>query len=797
MCSANRRLPVLILILSLLCPAASAAPLVPTRRDTKPAPPAMAYAGPSLHAYELLYETGGAAYYWREDRDIFAVLDKANGYVWKTGADIGFSRDIKKAVEEAKTEEEKLLAAEPVEKSMNSTYIGVANSLITIEYRDGKTFYLGSAAEKGAVSTLRPIPGEAGRFLLEADFQEIDLQIEVQVTLLEKGLRYDVPASGIRGAGRAVFTALWLTPFLGASGGEAEFYDPVTGDYGDARPKYAVPGYALVPDGSGALIRFQDNSVPFVEYTGDVYGMDPATETYYYQMDTDALALRDPLAPVFGIAHGDRQAAFVAYAEKGAEYLDIVMRPEENLRLKYNFCYPRFEYNVEYYKVYNRKGSGYFAMGENLFDYDVRMTYEFLHGDGTDGSPAADYTGMALAYRRHLIQTGVLKERPALEGDIPLRLDFILSDMKRSLIGHEQVVCTTAGDVGAILDEVLSLGITNVSSGLIGWQSGAETLARPDRYSFSGRVGKAGDFEALIRRFADKGVDVSLARNFSLLNSRMTSYLGTAAKHINTWYIAYDRSALYEGAPVTDFSFALPSVAGGWLTEIARRAQPFSDSLTVSGLTRMLTSSYDRRGVTLTLGDSVAAYRNALAEAAQGLQLNLETPNLYLWEYASRFLQAPVGGSQYVFQTDDVPFLQMVLRGTMEVYGPYCNFSFYTREDVLRMIDYNVSPSFILSRQPSHLLTDTLSADLYSTEFEQYRELVMDIYGQVNGVLSKVQGMRWTGRTVPENGLAVNEYRDGDGAVQVGINYTDSPLTYQGREIPPKSAVVLEGVAVP
>ena len=42
----------------------------------------------------------------------------------------------------------------------------------------------------------------------------------------------------------------------------------------------------------------------------------------------------------------------------------------------------------------------------------------------------------------------------------------------------------------------------------------------------------------------------------------------------------------------------------------------------------------------------------------------------------------------------------MVLRGTMEVYGPYSNFSFYTQEDILRMIDYNVSPAFILSKQP-------------------------------------------------------------------------------------------------
>ena len=792
-----KRLTALVFAALILCGSVHAESFVPTRRDTRVSPPRMEIGQPALGAYELLYETSGAGYYWREDRDIIAVLDKANGYVWKTGADIGFSRAIRDAVDRAQTDEEKLLAAEPIEKSMNSTYIGIANSLVTIEYKDGKIFYLGSAAEKNTASSLSAVENEEGRYRLAVDFQEIDLQLNVYITFLEKGLQYDVPSDEITGRGCSVLTALWLTPFLGASGGEAEFYDPAAGNWGDVRPKYAVPGYALVPDGSGALIRFQDNSVPFVEYIGDVYGMDPATETYYYQLDSDALALKYPLAPVFGIAHGDQQAAFVAYAEKGGEYLDIIMQPEENLRLKYNFCYPRFEYNVEYYKVYNRKGSGYFAMGDSLFQYDVRMTYEFLHGDGSDGSPAADYTGMAQAYRRHLMEEGILKPLQEASGSIPLRLDFILSDMKKSLVGHEQVICTTAVDVGIILDEVLASGIININSGLIGWQSGAETLARPDSWRFHSGIGREADFAALFERFAKQGVDVSLARNYSLINGRMTNYIGNAAKHINTWFIAYDRTLLFEGAPVTVFSFALPSQAAAWLTEIARHAQPFSRSLTVSGLSRVLTSSYDRRGVTLTLLDSILAYRDTLGQASRGLKLNLESPNLYLWEYASRFLQSPVGGSQYVFETDEVPFLQMVLHGTMEVYGPYSNFSFYTQEDILRMIDYNVSPSFILSRQPSHLLTDTLSSDLYSTEFEQYRLLINEIYHQVNGALSQVQGYKWSGRNVPQNGLVINEYSKGSESALVAINYTAVPLTFQGTVIPPQSAAVIREVSAP
>ena len=210
-----RKIIVFLLLLLLLFSAAGMEEVyVPTQRDTKPAPALAKMEQPSLDAYTLLYETNSAVYYWREDRDILAVLDKANGYVWKTGADIGFSKQIKDAVKQAKTDEEKLIAAEPIEKSMNATYIGVANSLITIEYRDGKIFYLGSAAEKNVDSTLQAVPGTDNQFVLAVDFKEIDLQLKVYVTLLEKGLQYEVPIADITGSGKSVFTALWITPFL-------------------------------------------------------------------------------------------------------------------------------------------------------------------------------------------------------------------------------------------------------------------------------------------------------------------------------------------------------------------------------------------------------------------------------------------------------------------------------------------------------------------------------------------------------------------------------------------------------
>ena len=137
------------------------------------------------------------------------------------------------------------------------------------------------------------------------------------------------------------------------------------------------------------------------------------------------------------------------------------------------------------------------------YDYDIDITYRFLFGDGSDGMPSADYVGMAKAYREHLIETGVLTEMPAASGDIPIRLDFIMSDAENGVILTQQVTVTTTDDVREILNNVRADGISNINCGLIGWQKKGEGLTRPDKDTYSGKTGSKKEFRKLIEEFRD------------------------------------------------------------------------------------------------------------------------------------------------------------------------------------------------------------------------------------------------------------------------------------------------------
>lgn len=176
-------------------------------------------------------------------------------------------------------------------------------------------------------------------------------------------------------------------------------------------------------------------------------------------------------------AHGDGQMAFAAWANQGAEYMDIIVNPDGTKSTAYTWAYPWFELNVNYYQLYDEQGSGFFKQMDEIYHYDVDMTYAFLFGDGSDGTAPADYTGMARVYREFLLEKGELTLAQAEEGDIPIRLDFIMADSKSSIVGNTQVEMTTAEDVEEILGQVLAKGITNVNSGLIGWQKGGDTFS--------------------------------------------------------------------------------------------------------------------------------------------------------------------------------------------------------------------------------------------------------------------------------------------------------------------------------
>jgi hypothetical protein len=205
-------------------------------------------------------------------------------------------------------------------------------------------------------------------------------------------------------------------------------------------------------------------------------------------------------------------------------------------------------------------------------------------------------------------------------------------------------------------------------------------------------------------------------------------------------------------------------------------------------MTSHLITDYTTEGTSRT--EAVSMFRDALANLSADQLINAANPNGFLFQYVDRYLQMDIYTTQYLIETDTVPFLQILLQGTMELYAIYSNFSFYTQQDILRMIDYNIYPSFVLTEKPAYVLTDTNSSEYYSTEYTLYKDLIQAIYFQVNEALSPVIGARWLNREVVSLGVIRNTYDDG---TVILINYTDHDVTVGTTPVEAASFAVIGG----
>jgi hypothetical protein len=305
----------------------AASQYIPTSHDTSLPPEKITYDDLQPTEFELLYEAENLIYYFREDRDILAIKDKRNGYLWKTGLDIEFNKYLEEACKLVPDDQK--VDCLPIEDRLNTTYTGIANSLLTIEYYDISSSIrrISSASDAGVTSKLATVNDDPSHRRLDVRFGTLRIDIKVHIYFDEDGIRYEIRDDEITGEGVSVLAAVMLTPFMGASGGAKLYWDPEREAFRRAVPNPPLDGYVLVPDGPGALIRFVDRNTSLTSYDGDIYGDDLTESDYYYGWETSYLPLKSPMMPVFGIAHGNRQAAFVAYATSGGEYLNVVVSP--------------------------------------------------------------------------------------------------------------------------------------------------------------------------------------------------------------------------------------------------------------------------------------------------------------------------------------------------------------------------------------------------------------------------------------------------------------------------------------
>lgn len=177
----------------------------------------------------------------------------------------------------------------------------------------------------------------------------------------------------------------------------------------------------------------------------------------------------------------------------------------------------------------------------------------------------------------------------------------------------------------------------------------------------------------------------------------------------------------------------------------------------------------------------------ALSQLEEQKEVYLELPHSYLFGVADAIYSAPSQHSQLLFESDLVPFYEIVLSGSVKLFSTPLNFGSQERQDILRLIDFNLYPSFMATAEESAELNNSNTQDIYYSEFGALSEDIKAIYEEVSAILTPVMGAEVLSREIPANNISVTEYSNGQTIV---VNYSSRPYDYEGVEVAAQSAVV-------
>ena len=102
--------------------------------------------------------------------------------------------------------------------------------------------------------------------------------------------------------------------------------------------------------------------------------------------------------------------------------------------------------------------------------------------------------------------------------EIPLRLDFLMSDSKKGVVSTTQVTMTTTDDV-IIFFQMLQARVLLISTQvLLDGRRMVKRYQNQIKQNIPRQIGKEKDFSNLISKYAADGIDLSLSRDFVSIN---------------------------------------------------------------------------------------------------------------------------------------------------------------------------------------------------------------------------------------------------------------------------------------
>lgn len=544
-----------------------------------------------------------------------------------------------------------------------------------------------------------------------------------------------------------------LLPFMGAAGSDDE-------------------GYLIIPDGSGALIHFNNGRTGAAIYQQDVYGRDDAltirkaaTTTYDVNMPLFGI-VRNGRALMAVVENGDYQAQLNAMVNGQLTGYSNAYFAVQYIHMEANTIMPGSEHSTDVMLPTNTF--------RDMGNFTVR--YYPLAAEN------ATYADVAAAYRAQL----GLKESIADAATQQLEMVASIPSIDTFLgVPYESVrVLTSYEQAAQTLRDFAAEGLNDLTLRYTGWSKQSVRGKMVTGLDLDNRLGGKKAFDGLRQAVKETGAEMVLAVDLIDIYEDGNGYwsLFAATNSVNSTakqVPEFLQSTGYQDPEGKPWYLLSPDKVPEAARKLAENLSGQVDGVSLSMLGNTVYSSFGKTGISRT---SAGMYWQQALETLSGKiqTLSAKTASAYAFPYIEQVDATPCASSRFEVTDMEIPFYQMVTHGAMALYTEPANEDGNVRKALLRAIEYGMYPSWRVIAGDTALLSGTDYASWHAASLDAWREEIKNTAAWM-APLGVYAGMQMTGHEQVTATLSVTTYANGD---MVLVNYGSEDAEHLGVTVP-------------
>ncbi len=544
-------------------------------------------------------------------------------------------------------------------------------------------------------------------------------------------------------------------------------------------------GYFVIPDGSGALINFNNGKTSAKSYSGKVYGSDVA------MVSTTASAYTQQVNfPMYGIVRDDGNG-IMAVAVQGDANATIKSSVSIQSKSSYNIC--NFEFTLRstdtYYMGSDTTPLTVFEKNGIKMD-TIEVRYYPLADDNLD------YTDIAECYRNYLLSDGGVTQKET-ENSSNMYVDLYGGVEKLTPVCGIPITLKTSitsfDDAQTILSQLKDNGTDNMVVSYHNWTNAGIKNQVDYKATPSNTLGGSSDFKSLKKFLDENGILLyPVVENDTFVSGQGYYTFQNTNIRVSGSYsriISYDLAFGEQDSDKDSYSLLSPTVFNEIYSKLAKNYSSAKLSgVSIGDMTSLLYGDYGKQSLCREDTQNIVTESLSNIQSTVGSVLGIGA-NEYTLPYLDHITDVPLYSSGYdVFDTD-IPFYQLVMHGVIPLATTPINASADSDTLLLQAIATGMNPRYDMIYEETSTLKDTEYDTLYYANYEYWVDTASKQYLFAKDILDAVSGSYITSYKQVDD-IIFTEYANG---TKTEVNIEDMSVKLNGVEYKYSDYVTIEG----